>query len=99
MGTISDLVVSLRRLRRARPDKPLHVLTSDFKAAYQSCPVSPEHVQFANILIRCPTTNQVLVTSARHALRGRRCSIRVGPPRRSVHADPPQYLSLPSLTI
>eukprot|EP00972_Heterocapsa_arctica_P018224 2692084-Heterocapsa_arctica.AAC.1 len=43
MGTISDLVVSLRRLRRAHPADALHVLRSDFKAAYRSCPISPEH--------------------------------------------------------
>ena len=67
MGRISDLVEAARRLKRTHPDTPLHVLKSDFKAAYRSCPILPEHVSLANILVRDPDSGELYV-SAQHAM-------------------------------
>ena len=59
MGSISDLVESARRLHAAQPLEGLHVLKSDFQAAYRSCPILPERVSLANILVRDPATGTV----------------------------------------
>lgn len=65
MGAISDFVQVAQAMRRANPTEALHVMKSDFKAAYRSCPIHPDHVPLANILIRNPVTGEVLVTSQR----------------------------------
>ena len=62
MGRISDLVEAARRLRLHRPEAPLHVLKSDFQAAYRSCPIHPEHVPLANVLIRDPHSGDLRVS-------------------------------------
>ena len=67
MGRISDLVEAARRLRQSRPDAPLSVLKSDFQAAYRSCPIHPDHVPLANILVRDPDSGELRV-SAQYAM-------------------------------
>jgi hypothetical protein len=63
MGSIPDFVESARRLHAALPNQRLHVMRSDFQAAYRSCPIRPDHVPLANILVRDPDTGRVSVSS------------------------------------
>ena len=67
MGKISDLVEAAKRLRLSHPEEPLHVLKSDFQAAYRSCPIRPDHVPLANILVRDPDSGSLHV-SAQYAM-------------------------------
>ena len=63
MGSIPDFVESARRLHAASPEHALHVMKSDFQAAYRSCPIRPDHVPLANILVRDPRTGEVSASS------------------------------------
>ena len=63
MGSISDFVETARRLHGALPGERLHVMKSDFQAAYRSCPIQPSHVPYANILVRDPSSGVVSVST------------------------------------
>ena len=63
MGSIPDFVESARRLHAAFPGHRFHVMKSDFQAAYRSCPIRPDHVPLANILVRNPDTGEVSASS------------------------------------
>ena len=63
MGSIADFVETARRLHAARPREALHAMKGDFQAAYRSCPIRPEDVPYASILVRSPSSGVVSVTA------------------------------------
>ena len=63
VGSIPDFVESARRLHAAFAGHALNVMRSDFQAASRSCPIRPDHVPLANILIRDPDTGEVPASS------------------------------------
>ena len=63
MGSISDFVETARRLHMAFPREHLHVMKSDFQAAYRSCPIHPDHIPYSNILVRDPANGVVSVST------------------------------------
>ena len=62
MGSVQDLVTTAEVLHKAFPKLPLHILKSDFKAAYRSCPIRHSHLKYANILVRDPGSGTVKVS-------------------------------------
>ena len=60
MGRIDDLQSVVRTLAMA--GEPLHLLKSDFKAAYRSLPISSSHLGLSSIILRDPF-GQVFVST------------------------------------
>ena len=58
----SDLLAAAHSLNSFQPGVPLAILKSDFKAAYRHCPVASTDLDLADILVRCPTTQTVLLS-------------------------------------
>ena len=89
MGSITDFVETARRLYKARPNETLHVMKSDFQAAYRSCPILPDDIPYANILVRDPSSGVVSVTAQWAMPFGAVSAVRLGPLRGGHHRDPP----------
>ncbi|MCP3913923.1 MAG: hypothetical protein GY711_00025, partial [bacterium] len=51
MSSIADLVAQVDRLHRAQPGRPVRLVKADFSSAYRSCPVAPDHLDFAQVLV------------------------------------------------
>ena len=63
MARVSQLVSSAIALRSQRPDDCLHVLKSDFRAAYRSVPIRSEDIQATDVLVVDPDSRQVFATT------------------------------------
>ena len=59
MGRISDILACASII--SGPDgESVHLLKSDFKAAYRCCPITSGHLPYANILVQDPSSGVVL---------------------------------------